>query len=80
MSAKAGPVTGAGSGIGQPAAVARAQARASVVVSDIDETAGIEMVAKIGEEGCTAAFLCCDVSDKAQTERSSKRHAPPSGS
>ncbi|MFD5140834.1 SDR family NAD(P)-dependent oxidoreductase [Streptomyces sp. NPDC058378] len=68
MKGKAGLVTAAGSGIGQAAAVALAQAGARVMVSDIDETAGAETVAKIEKEGGTAAFLRCDVSDEAQVE------------
>ncbi|WP_328349317.1 SDR family oxidoreductase [Streptomyces sp. NBC_00445] len=68
MKGKAGLVTAAGSGIGQAAAVALAQAGACVMVSDIDETAGAETVAKIEKEGGTAAFLRCDVSDEAQVE------------
>lgn len=48
---------GAGNGIG------RATAIASVIVSDIDERAGLETVARISESGSKALFVRCDVSD-----------------
>lgn len=59
-------VTGASSGIGRAAAVAFADAGATVVVSDVDEQGGEATVARILEGGGQAVFVAADVTDAAQ--------------
>ena len=55
-------VTGAGSGIGRASALAFAQARAKVVVSDVDSKGGLETVRLIRDAGGEAIFVQADVS------------------
>ena len=55
-------VTGAGSGIGQAAAVLYAEQGASVIVSDINEKGGQETVNIITKAGGKASFVKVDVS------------------
>lgn len=66
FSGKTAVVTGAGSGIGQAAALLYAQQGAKVIVSDINEAGGIETVALIKKAGGEASFIKTDVSDAAQ--------------
>ena len=54
-------VTGAASGIGRAGAQLMAEAGASVVVADIDETGGEEVAAAIGDSGGSALFHALDV-------------------
>jgi len=54
-------VTGAGAGIGRAAVLAFAKAGASVMVADIDESAGRETVALVNSEGGQARFVKVDV-------------------
>lgn len=61
-------VTGAGSGIGRTTAQAFAAAGASVVVADIDRSAGAQTVADIVAGGGVAVFQACDVSLAADVE------------
>ena len=68
MEGKAGLVTASGSGIGRASAVAFAKAGASVMVSDINEEAGLETVRMIREFGGTAEFCKCDVTDEQQVK------------
>lgn len=56
-------ITGAGSGIGQGAALAFAREGAVVVVSDISEESGQGTVSMIEEEGGRATFIFCDVAN-----------------
>ncbi|MCX2933291.1 SDR family oxidoreductase [Mycobacterium sp. CVI_P3] len=62
-------VTGAGSGIGRETALAFAREGAEVVVSDIDEAAVKETVARIGARGGVAHPYVYDVSDADAVER-----------
>lgn len=55
-------VTGAGSGIGQAAAILYAEQGASVVVSDLNEKGGNETVDAIIKSGGKASFVKADVS------------------
>jgi len=55
-------VTGAGSGIGQAAAVLYAEQGANVIVSDINEKGGQETVNIITKAGGNASFVKADVS------------------
>ena len=55
-------VTGAGSGIGRASALAFAQARAKVVVSDVDKKGGLETVRLIRDAGGESIFVQADVS------------------
>jgi len=61
-------VTGASSGIGKATAEAFAREGARVVVSDVEVTAGRELVAAIEATGGTATFVECDVSSAAEVE------------
>ena len=61
-------VTGGGSGIGWAACKAFARAGARVVVSDIDEEAGMHVVKRLTECGREAMFVRADVSKAADVE------------
>jgi NAD(P)-dependent dehydrogenase (short-subunit alcohol dehydrogenase family) len=63
FSGKVTLVTGAGGGIGRATAKAFAAQGACVVVSDVDVQGGRQTVAEIKEQGGTASFVACDVSD-----------------
>lgn len=62
-------VTGAGSGIGQAAAIAFAGHGARVVVADLNPDAGESSVHRIRQAGGEASFVRTDVSDAAQVTR-----------
>lgn len=59
-------VTGAGSGLGAATARALAAAGASVVIADLNEAAGAEVAASIGDR---ARFVATDVSDESAAQR-----------
>jgi len=61
-------ITGAGSGIGQAAALEFAHYGANVVVADISEPAAEETVRSIREHGGSALPVRADISDAAQVE------------
>lgn len=54
-------ITGAGSGIGRATALAFAKAGATVVVAEINESAGQETVSQIKQLGGEGFFIHCDV-------------------
>ena len=56
-------ITGAGSGIGRATALSFAQAGATVIVSDVNDTSGQETVTLIERETGTARYVHCDVAD-----------------
>ncbi|MCB0153292.1 MAG: SDR family oxidoreductase [Anaerolineae bacterium] len=66
LSNKVAIITGAGSGIGRESAVRFAQAGARVTVADLNEAAGRETAALLGEYGF---FVKVDVSNGADTAR-----------
>ena len=59
-------VTGASAGIGRATAMALAAAGAAVVVADVDDARGNEVVREITDKGGRATFVHTDVSDDAQ--------------
>jgi len=59
-------VTGAASGIGRAVALLYGQHGAKVMVSDIDETQGQQVVAELRAAGAEARFYLADVGDAAQ--------------
>src|SRR3989338_212248 len=61
-------VTGAGSGIGRATAIAFAQEGAKVIVSDIQEEGGIDVVEEIRKNKGDAYFIRCDVSSEAEVK------------
>ena len=61
-------VTGAASGIGQEIAKALGEAGASVVVADVQTSAGKKTVAAINEVGGEASFIQTDVSEAADIQ------------
>jgi NAD(P)-dependent dehydrogenase (short-subunit alcohol dehydrogenase family) len=61
-------VTGAGSGLGLAAAKAFAEAGASVVLADANETAVHSAAAELSARGHKALAIQCDVADDAQVE------------
>lgn len=62
-------VTGGGSGIGAAIATLFGAQGARVAVLDVDEEAAIATVDQIEEDGGTAAFFHCDVSDQRAVEQ-----------
>jgi NAD(P)-dependent dehydrogenase (short-subunit alcohol dehydrogenase family) len=61
-------VTGAATGIGRATAIALAKEGAKVMVTDINETEGLETVNRIKKEGGQAKFFQLDVSKKEQVD------------
>ena len=61
-------VTGASSGIGKATALQYAREGASVVVSDIDEAKGNQVVEEIRSQGGEAIFVLADVANPADCE------------
>ncbi len=61
-------VTGAGSGIGKATAIAFAKEGAKVVVSDVNEKSGQEVLILIKSMGYEAIFVQCDISKRAEVE------------
>lgn len=59
-------VTGASGGIGRASALAFAASGAKVMVSDVQDDKGAETVALIEQEGGSAAFFHCDVSNEGE--------------
>ena len=59
-------ISGAGSGIGRATALGFAQAEATVIVSDVNDTSGQETVLMIEQAGGTAVYTRCDVADAEQ--------------
>jgi len=57
-------ITGSASGMGQAAAILFASEGASVVVTDINESAGVETVQTIRDAGGTAIFVKTDVTSE----------------
>jgi len=68
IAGKVAVVTGAASGIGRATALALAREGASVVVADLDEAGGQETVGLIADEGGTAIYVRCDVSEARSIE------------
>jgi len=62
LTGKVAIVTGGASGIGQATAILYAEHGAQVVVSDIHEQAGNDMVAQIKQKGGEAIYVQADVS------------------
>ncbi|MDP5099934.1 MAG: SDR family NAD(P)-dependent oxidoreductase, partial [Nonlabens sp.] len=65
MKSKTVIITGAASGIGKECALRLGVEGFNVVVSDIDEQEGNEVVKAIEKKGGKATFISCDVSDPA---------------
>jgi NAD(P)-dependent dehydrogenase (short-subunit alcohol dehydrogenase family) len=68
LKGKVALITGAGGGIGGESALLFAAEGASVVVSDVVEQAGQDVVARITKAGGKAAFVRADVSKNADCE------------
>jgi NAD(P)-dependent dehydrogenase (short-subunit alcohol dehydrogenase family) len=66
LQGKTALVTGAASGIGRAVALLYGQYGASVMVSDIDEVQGQQVVAELTTAGANAQFFKADVGDPAQ--------------
>ncbi|AMJ66008.1 SDR family NAD(P)-dependent oxidoreductase [Hymenobacter sp. PAMC 26628] len=66
LQGKTALVTGAASGIGRAVALLYGQHGAKVMVSDIDEAQGQQVVAKLTAAGAEAQFYKADVGDPAQ--------------
>jgi NAD(P)-dependent dehydrogenase (short-subunit alcohol dehydrogenase family) len=61
-------VTGAASGIGRATAIAFAKEGAKVVLSDVNEKAGQEVLTTIQSMGYEAIFVKCDISKREEVE------------
>src|SRR5207244_8387570 len=61
-------VTGAGMGIGREIDLSYASEGAKVVVSDINEKAGKDVVAEITKKGCEAIFIKVDTANPVEQE------------
>jgi NAD(P)-dependent dehydrogenase (short-subunit alcohol dehydrogenase family) len=66
LQGKTALVTGAASGIGRAVALRYGQHGANVMVSDIDEAQGLQVVAELTAAGAEAHFYRADVGDAAQ--------------
>jgi NAD(P)-dependent dehydrogenase (short-subunit alcohol dehydrogenase family) len=66
LQGKTALVTGAASGIGRAVALLYGQHGANVMVSDVDETTGRQVVAELTAAGVNARFCKADVGDAAQ--------------
>ncbi len=65
-------ITGAGSGIGRATALLFAQEGAKVVVADINEKSGMEVVEEIKKAGGDGFFVRLDAADREQTRQMAK--------
>jgi NAD(P)-dependent dehydrogenase (short-subunit alcohol dehydrogenase family) len=65
VAGKVAIVTGGASGIGEACALTLAREGAAVVVADVDDPRGKEVIAHIGKAGGKAAYVHLDVSDEA---------------
>lgn len=61
-------VTGASSGIGKATAVAFAESGAKVIVSDVNETAGMATVSELVAQGAEAIFVKCNIAERAEAQ------------
>ena len=68
LSGQVALVTGAASGIGRATALAFAHAGSKVVVSDVNESAGLETARQIQNSGKESVFIPCDVSQSTQVK------------
>ena len=68
MEGKVALVTGAGMGLGEACALALAEQGATIMVADINDSAGQETVDAIVREGGSASFVHCDVVDGEQVK------------
>lgn len=68
-------ITGAGSGLGQAAALKLAEQGASIVVVDLVEKTGLETVKQIEQLGSKAIFVQADVSKAAEVENYVKKRS-----
>lgn len=73
LEGKVALVTGAASGIGLGAAKRLAEARASVVLLDIDESKGEKAVRDIKNIGVSAKFFRCDVTSKLDCQKTTEK-------
>jgi NAD(P)-dependent dehydrogenase (short-subunit alcohol dehydrogenase family) len=69
LQGKTALVTGAASGIGRAVALLYGQYGANIMVSDIDETQGQQVVAELRAGGTNAQFYKADVGDPAQCQQ-----------
>ena len=68
LESKIALITGCGSGIGRPTALAFAREGANVTCADVDQTGGETTVAAIREAHGTAGFVRADVTDANQVQ------------
>jgi NAD(P)-dependent dehydrogenase (short-subunit alcohol dehydrogenase family) len=69
LNGKVALITGAASGMGKAAALLFAKEGAKVVVVDINDALGTEVVRQIGDAGGQAHYVHADVSKVPETER-----------
>jgi NAD(P)-dependent dehydrogenase (short-subunit alcohol dehydrogenase family) len=66
-------ITGAGSGIGRATALAFSQAGAYVVVAEVNQTSGQQVVNEIRDSGREALFVPCNVANPAEIEAATRK-------
>lgn len=69
LQGKTALVTGAASGIGQAVALLYGQHGANVMLSDVNETLGLEVTEQVKATGANARFFKADVSDPVQCQQ-----------
>jgi NAD(P)-dependent dehydrogenase (short-subunit alcohol dehydrogenase family) len=79
LEGKTALITGAAHGIGRAIAELFAEQGAQVMIADVDEAAGLELIQELGRANRKSMFARCDVSDPAQVKIAVDRTVEASG-
>jgi NAD(P)-dependent dehydrogenase (short-subunit alcohol dehydrogenase family) len=69
LSKKVAIITGAGSGIGREAALLFAKEGASLIIADVNESAGTSVVGELQKAGAKASYIRVDVSNETDVKK-----------